>query len=62
MSVYIFIRENTFYPLELEPTFEKTDDEVAIENALYNPGTIQVKKCVAGGGEVQTIWEHKEDS
>jgi len=55
MSIYIFIRENGFYPLELEPFQGKTDDEVAIDNAKCNPGTLRVRKCV-GKDDVRTIW------
>lgn len=36
-QIYIFIRAEGFYPLEL------ADDKTAIDNALCNPGTLRVE-------------------
>ena len=36
-AVYLFFREQGFYPIELE------SDARAVENALCNPGTIKVE-------------------
>ncbi|MCK9273402.1 hypothetical protein M0P65_07740 [Candidatus Gracilibacteria bacterium] len=51
MNTYLFVREEGFYPLEL------FSDNEAIENALCNPGTKEVKKLDAEN--IITIW--KED-
>ncbi len=46
MKIYLFIREETFYPIELQ------DDEEAKRNAEINPGTLRVETW---SGEI--IWE-----
>ena len=47
-KIYIFHRENMFYPLELK------DDNDAVENAEYNDGTLRVEDL-----EGNVIWENK---
>ena len=55
VSTYIFFRKDGFYPLELESFHDKTDDEVAIDNANCNPGTLKVEKC-RSGNTTSIIW------
>ena len=53
MKEYLFIREEGFYTITLEsPIKDKTDDQFAIDNALSNPGTLQVEDF-----EGNTIWK-----
>ena len=44
---YVFFREGTFYPIGLR------NDADAIENALWNPGTIRVENMITG----EVVWE-----
>lgn len=46
MSVYIFIRADMFYPIELR------DDDDARANAECNPGTVRVENALTG----ETVW------
>ena len=46
MTVYIFQRDEMFYPLELK------DDADAIANAKCNPGTLKVTNAETG----ETVW------
>ena len=45
-ELYIFFREDMFYPIELK------DDKDAIKSALYNRGTLKVENI---NGKI--IWE-----
>jgi hypothetical protein len=49
MNLYIFIRVDLFYPLELK------DDHEAKRNAEINHGTIRVEEALSG----KVIWREK---
>lgn len=51
MNVYIFFREDGFYPLELE------SDASARANAELNPGTLRVENAVTR----ETVWPNVTD-
>ena len=57
MALYIFFRKEGFYPLELVPCAGKTADQVAVDNALFNPGTIAVERIDCSGGH--TVYGNK---
>lgn len=44
---YVFFREGMFYPIGLR------DDADAVQNALWNPGTIRVENMITG----EVVWE-----
>lgn len=48
MKVYIFFREDMFYPIELY------DDKDAVENAIHNVGTTKVEDI-----QGNIIWEQE---
>lgn len=44
---YVFFREGMFYPIGLR------DDADAVQNALWNPGTLRVENMITG----EVVWE-----
>ena len=50
MQIYLFHREDMFYPIELR------DDEDAKRNAECNPGTTKVENAITG----EVVWTQSE--
>jgi len=46
--LYLFIRQDGFYPLELEIPADLTEKEVILEHVLLNKGTLRVENSKTG--------------